>query len=272
MDNNSDDFSIDALHQNFPNVAVIRNTSNVGYAAGNNIGARYLLEMRCAFLMFINPDVSLKSDTVGLLFRTIQVDRIFGCVGGVPLNPGKLSPAARTRPSPMQKIVLYGPLQRIPYLRNRCKDHLVDGALLLDGTRVYAVLGACVMFRATAFDQIGGFDEATFLYEEEFIVAERLQASGWQTVVSTAALYEHAIGSSTARIPFRRRLHFVASEQHLLRHYYNWRKHSLVILRLYRYFEWLVYAFYVSLRLIAGALLRRRGFLHFRAVPREGGS
>jgi GT2 family glycosyltransferase len=78
------------------------------------------------------------------------------------------------------------------------------------------------MFRTTAFEEIGGFDEGTFLYEEELIVAERLRAAAWDVISVPSAVYEHIQEYSTRQIHLRACWYFIASEQHLLRRYYRW--------------------------------------------------
>jgi GT2 family glycosyltransferase len=108
---------------------------------------------------------------------------------------------------------------------------------LSDGQTVYAVCGACIAFRAEAFREIGGFDENTFLFEEEFIIAERLLMKGWVTVVTTSSRYFHLEGLSTVQTPYRRRLHFFRSENYLLRRYYGWNRAACALMRAYRFAE-----------------------------------
>lgn len=256
VDNCSSDNSIAlALHQ-FPSLQVIRNTSNLGYPAGNNVGALALLAEECNFLMFVNPDVVLDSRAIAAMLHCLLQNPQAGCAGGVPAESKGMSIAARTRPSILEKIVLYGPLHRLPFLRNKCADHVITVERLRAEAMVYAVLGACMVFRSNAFCEIGGFDDNTFLYEEEFIVAEKLRVHGWKSVVATEARYGHAVGLSTDQIPYRRRLHFIRSEQYLLRRYYGWNPLGAGLLRLYRYLEWVGYALGLFCRTCLGKRTR----------------
>jgi N-acetylglucosaminyl-diphospho-decaprenol L-rhamnosyltransferase len=244
VDNASMDCSVDLARQRFPEIPVIVNSYNMGYAAGNNVGARHLIERGCEFLIFINPDVILEPGSHAALIRTLLRNPKAGCAGGVSTTtpPRGVSTAARTRPSGLEKLVYYGPLNRIGAIKRLCREHFLNPDSLVEGATVYAVSGACIAFRTEAFRQIGGFDEKTFLYEEEFIVAERLLAREWQTVLSKEARYLHVHGLSTGRIPYRRRLHFIASEQYLLRDYYQWSPVTCSVLKIHRYIEWLCYA------------------------------
>jgi N-acetylglucosaminyl-diphospho-decaprenol L-rhamnosyltransferase len=243
VDNASSDDSVASLRGEIPGLAIIQNNANLGYAAGNNVGARYLLELGCEILLFVNPDVTLPAESLTSLVETLAADPSAGCAGGVPLTPlGVAKAAARRRPSTIQKIVAYGPLKRVPLLGQTCRGHWIFAADLNDGARVYSVMGPCLVFRADAFRQIGGLDENTFLYEEEFIIAERLRACGWGVVVSTAAPYFHQGGLSASKMPYECQLQFYKSESYFLRHYYEWSAVSCLLLRLYRYVEWCVYS------------------------------
>lgn len=242
VDNASSDNSVRRVRERYPQLHVIENSSNKGYAAGNNVGARFLLNRGCHFLVFLNPDVVLQNDSLEKLIAALDLPSRSGCAGGVPVTPlGKFNAAARTRPSALEKIVIYGPLRRVPVLMNHCRRHLISHEFLRDGEEIYAAYGACIAFRSEAFREMGLFDEHTFLYEEEFITAERLQRKGWRTVLCTDARYSHVVGASTSLIPYRRRLHFIASEQYLVSKYYGYPFWGRLALRAYRSAEWLFY-------------------------------
>jgi GT2 family glycosyltransferase len=238
VDNNSSDASVAQLSARFPEVQVIANHSNLGYARGNNIGARHLLDRGCDLLLFANPDVIVSESALHALLRTLRNTPDAGCCGGLPMNSKGVSRAAcRTKPSLFEKLVLYSPLSYIPITRPLRRRHYLNPDSLSDGSPVFAVSGAMVLFRAAAFQQIGGFDEATFLYEEELIAAEGLAAAGWKTLVATSCRYFHWEAHSSRHMPYRRRLHFIRSEQYLLRRYYRLNESWLFLWRVYRHLE-----------------------------------
>ncbi len=167
VDNDSADGSIFRVLAAHPQLTVIFNQRNLGYAAGNNVGAS-LLVTRFGFLVFINPDVTLQKKTLSQLVKAFARDSSLGCVGGVPMAlSGGPIPVARTRPTPFQQLLLSRPIRRI-----LPKRHYVDRCFMKiddvsEEATVYALaVGACVMSRTTAFIGIGGFDEGTFLYNE----------------------------------------------------------------------------------------------------------
>jgi len=238
VDNDSRDASVAQFRERFPEVQVIENPSNLGYARGNNVGARHLLDHGCDLLLFANPDVIVGEAALSALIRTLEAVLDAGCCGGLPINSKGISRAAcRTKPSLLEKFVLYSPLSYLPMTRPLRRRHYLEPDSLDDGSPVFAISGAMVLFRAAAFHQIGGFDEATFLYEEELIAAERLAAAGWKTLISTSCRYFHSEAHSSRHMPYRRRLHFIHSEQYLLRRYYRLNTAALLLWRLYRHLE-----------------------------------
>jgi N-acetylglucosaminyl-diphospho-decaprenol L-rhamnosyltransferase len=241
VDNASSDGSPDAAAAIAPSIHMIRSLSNLGFARGHNVGARYLLDRGCDYLLFINPDVLITPLALRALVETLVRTPEAGCCGGLPLNEKGVSRmACRNRPSPGEKLFLYGPFARLSITRHLASRHFVDYQKLQNGSPVYAVSGACILFRAIAFKEINGFDEATFLYEEEFIISERLESRGWKTVISTACSYLHSEAHSTSQIPNRRRLHFIRSEQYLLKRYYRWSAGVLLSFRVFRLIEYLL--------------------------------
>jgi len=65
------------------------------------------------------------------------------------------------------------------------------------------VSGACFMTRRSAFEQVGGFDEAYFMYAEDVDLCWRLGRSGWQVAYAPMAEVTHLQGVSTDRHPYR---------------------------------------------------------------------
>jgi len=253
VDNCSSDSSIEALRWAFPGIDVIESPENLGYSRGNNLGANHLLRIGCSFLLFVNPDVELGVDTAELFMRAAVEDPSVGCVGGVAVEPGgTLVPGCRNRPTTWQKVLLYSPFRRAAFFRGLRARHEISYVELSEVAEVYTVSGACVMFRGEAFCGVGGFDPKTFLYEEEFIMAERLRAGGWRTVCVKGAQYRHVCGHATDQRLLRKRFFFIESEQHLLTQYYGWTRPSALLLRMYRYAEWPSYV-------LAAACARLRG-------------
>jgi GT2 family glycosyltransferase len=61
--------------------------------------------------------------------------------------------------------------------------------------------GAALFLRASAIEQVGGFDESFFMFSEEADLCYRLRAAGWSTVFLEAAGVYHRGGASTRQYP-----------------------------------------------------------------------
>jgi N-acetylglucosaminyl-diphospho-decaprenol L-rhamnosyltransferase len=238
VDNLSSDHSLAHLPAGDPDVTIIRNSENRGYARGNNTGAAYLLRLGCDALVIVNPDVLLDRSSVCRCLEALVADDRAGCVGCSAIGPGGARfTGVRHRPTPLQRVLAYSVLRRLPALRSVLRGQTVALTELRECTPVYSVSGACLFLRAQAFREIGGFDEATFLYQEEFILAERLSAAGWRTLFEPSAAYFHEGGRSMRQIPYRHRAHFIDAEYHLCTNYYGWPRPAARLLQGFRYAE-----------------------------------
>jgi N-acetylglucosaminyl-diphospho-decaprenol L-rhamnosyltransferase len=238
VDNFSNDGSLAQLPLDDPDLTIIRNRENTGYSRGNNTGARYLLELGCDALVIVNPDVRLDRLSVRRCLEALFANDRTGCVGCSLIGPGGARfTGVRRRPTPLQRVLAYSVFRRLPGLRSVLRGHTVPLTELRECAPVYSVSGACLFLRAQAFREIGGFDEATFLYQEEFILAERLSAAGWRTLYEPLATYFHEGGRSTRQIPYRHRAHFIDAEYHLCTVYYRWPRPAARLLQGLRYAE-----------------------------------
>jgi GT2 family glycosyltransferase len=250
VDNASRDDSIDLLRTGAGTAVVLSNARNVGYAAGNNVGARHLMMRGCTFLLFLNPDVSCSSSTIDVLCHALRDTPRAGCAGGIASSavPGVALACGRRKPSFHQKLILYGLLRMLPISRSvlaplcsrLAKEHYVLAKVGEPPRQVYAISGACLMIPSSAFQDVGGFDEHTFLYEEELILSERLAARGWVVLACPSAVYVHEGGYSTKSLLLSTKWSFIWSEQYLVRVFYEWSMPTRLLLLAVRVSEWLM--------------------------------
>ncbi|MFB9954739.1 glycosyltransferase family 2 protein [Cellulomonas denverensis] len=82
------------------------------------------------------------------------------------------------------------------------------------------VIGSVLLLRAEALAEVGGFDEAFFLYAEETDWQRRARAAGWSTAVADGAWARHT-GAATSTDPRRRETHFHAGQERYLRKHHG---------------------------------------------------
>ena len=245
VDNQSVDGTVALVRERFPGIEVIETGANLGYAKGNNIGARRLIRDGCSHVVFLNPDVVLCPGCLRRMYENLRADRAAGCTA--PVLAGYENRSYRKRPDAFQKFVLYGVLKKLPLFRallkpvfNRSLDSHFFPRTVKDGEEVYSVTGSCLMIKTAAFLDIGGLDENTFLFEEELILTERLHGKKWRVIASPSAKCAHDTGHSMPKslaVEFR---YFLESERYLISEYYRWPAAKRFLWRLARETEYLL--------------------------------
>lgn len=190
VDNCSTDDSFTQLKKNeSTKITVIQTNQNRGYAYGNNYGAEYAIDKwQPQILFFANPDVEFKEDTIGILEKTLYLESDYAVAAPLVQNgynvwkiPGYWG-CLRSLFLIMFSIHKYHIKK---YLKNNKGIHEVG-----------VVEGSFFAIKTSAFVEINGFDERTFLYLEENILSKRLQEQNYKVVVNSEAVYVHAHSNS----------------------------------------------------------------------------
>ena len=219
VDNASTDHSLDAL-AGLPNVQIIKNATNVGFATACNVGIRVA---SAPFLLFLNPDCSFKPDTLIRLLEAMRFDERVGMVGGLLVNPDGTEQAGGRRaiPTPWRSFVRAFGLARFAdrWPRLFFDFHLHKQPLPNHNIEVEAISGACMMVRREAIQDVGEWDERYFLHCEDLDWCMRFRQKGWKILFVPSARVAHALGVSSRSRPI----------------FVEWHKHKGMI-RFYRKF------------------------------------
>lgn len=200
VDNASADASVEAIRRADPGVEVVALSENVGYGAGANRGVARTTEPN---VLVLNPDVEVAPGSTKVLLGALAADDGLALVGPRIETPdGELYPSARTFPDLVDAAghaFLHFVWPANPFSRRyRMLDWDHDDARDVDW-----VAGTHLLARRTAWDQVGGFDEAFFMYMEDVDLCWRLHRAGWRVGYEPAAKVAHAIGRSTDQTPYR---------------------------------------------------------------------
>ena len=219
VDNASTDHSLDAL-AGLPNVQIIKNATNVGFATACNVGIRVA---SAPFLLFLNPDCFFKPDTLIRLLEAMRFDERVGMVGGLLVNPDGTEQAGGRRaiPTPWRSFVRAFGLARFAdrWPRLFFDFHLHKQPLPNHNIEVEAISGACMMVRREAIQDVGEWDERYFLHCEDLDWCMRFRQKGWKILFVPSARVTHALGVSSRSRPI----------------FVEWHKHKGMI-RFYRKF------------------------------------
>ena len=194
VDNASADDSLEAL-QDLPNIKIIKNSSNLGFAAACNIGMRDTIS---PFVLFLNPDCFFEPGTLCKLLDAMELDERVGMVGGLLINADgtEQQGARRAVPTPWRSFFRAFVLARFAticprlfYDFNLHKEPLPDHPI-----EVEAISGACMLVRREVVQKVGKWDEGYFLHCEDLDWCMRFRQAGWKILFVPAAEIIHIAG------------------------------------------------------------------------------
>lgn len=200
VDNGSDDGSLVALAAADPDVLLVPTGHNSGYGAAANRGVAML---ETEFAVVANPDLVVDQACVARLVDVLTADGEVALVGPTIREPsGARYPSARTIPSLADAaghalLGLFAPANR---WSARYRGDGIDRTVAGDAEWVS---GAFVAVRVVAFESVGGFDEAYFMYVEDLDLCWRLGRAGWRVRYEPSAEVTHVQGHSSRRHPYR---------------------------------------------------------------------
>jgi N-acetylglucosaminyl-diphospho-decaprenol L-rhamnosyltransferase len=187
--------------------------ANRGYGAAANVGAALVAS---DVVIVCNPDLEVIPGAVPSLLAALEADAGIGAIGPrIDRVDGTRYPSARAFPS-LTDAVGHGFVGLVSSRNRWSKRYLRTDAD--DAGSVDWVSGAFIAVRRTAFEQIGGFDEAYFMFMEDVDLCRRLHEAGWEVRYEPRARVTHLEGASRASAPYRMILEHHGS---LLR--YAWR-------------------------------------------------
>lgn len=220
VDNSSSDGSVDFLQQHFPEVRLICNSENVGYARANNQGIR---ESRGKYILLLNTDTVVYPYTLNVLLEEIKANVRAGAAG-----PLLFSRSGECQVSFGRKVSFWGELLQKGFLNAYFKSKLKRSKKKRE---VDWLSGACLMSRRDVLEEAGLFDGSFFLYFEDIDLCTRIRQKGWTLIFQPQARVLHKGGASTSNKRLLSRFHYRKSQL------YFYRKHnsraSLFFLRVY---------------------------------------
>lgn len=198
VDNASTDGSTDFTAETGPEVTLLRNSENTGFAAACNRGWRSVEDER---ILFLNPDTECLPGSVGCLEETLAADPSIRAVGGCLVSPDGLEQTGfNVRPFPT-----IGSVAADMFFVDEIRRFFKGGPG--KGTAAGAVdvdqpAAACLMTTREALDSIGGFDE-TFrpAWFEDVDFCKRIHGGGGRIQFQPRARFLHHGGYSLDRMP-----------------------------------------------------------------------
>ena len=221
IDNNSSDDTADQIKEHFPQVKLIKNSENRGFAKAVNQGIKI---SSGKYIFMLNPDAEVEPNTISKLASYLEKNHQVGIVGPKILNfDGTIQRSVG--PLPTLKHALYEAL----LLSRIFPNSLEFGSLRMAGfdfykTQLVAKLtGAALLMRREVFDAYGLFDEQYFLYYEETDLMLRMHRQGkYQIVFYPDATVRHHLNKSLGATSAKTVNYSLTSMNHYYRKNYGW--------------------------------------------------
>jgi len=201
VDNDSFDGIADMVAGEFPEIKLIANDQNRGFAVAVNQGAA---ASAGDYILLLNPDTIVEEKTFQVLVDYLKDHPAAGCVGPKILNSdGSLQVACkRSFPTPWVALTHLAGLARL-FPRSRLFGRYNLTYLDHEATHVVdAVSGSCMCLSRRVWEEVGTMDESFFLFGEDLDYCHRIRAAGYQVVYHPATQIVHYKGESMKAAPF----------------------------------------------------------------------
>lgn len=194
VDNGSTDDSVVMIQAEYPEVKLIVNQHNPGFAGANN---QAIVLSDAPYMLLLNPDTEVRPGALQYLVDFMEDNPLAGAAGARLLNPdGSLQESCHPMPT------LARELWRLLHL-----DGLIAfGCYEMDNWHINTVQevdvlqGAALILRQSVLDKIGLLDETYFMYSEEVDLCYRLQQAGWRLYWVPQSEVVHYGGQSTRQM------------------------------------------------------------------------
>ncbi len=195
VDNSSTDASVNEIEKGFPNVKLIKNKANAGFAAANNLAIQHA---KGDYLLLLNSDTVVLNGAINRLYSFAQENSNAGIWGGRTIYPdGSLNPTCC-----YNKMTIWSLLCRVLALTEIFKKSIIFnpetfGSWKYDTVRHVDIITGCFfLIRKKLWDQLNGFNSLYFMYGEEVDLCLRAKDLGAEPIFTPEAEIIHYGGAS----------------------------------------------------------------------------
>lgn len=202
VDNASSDDSVAEISKQYPQVCLIANEENVGFSKANNQAIR---QAEGRYVLLLNSDTVLEKDTLQIMISFMDDHPDVGAGGcKVVLPDGSLDKACRRGfPTPSASFYYAFGFSKLFPNHPRFNQYQMGYLSPDDQYPVDCLVGAFMMVRRAAIDQIGLLDEDFFMYGEDIDWCYRIKQAGWQVYYYPKTRIIHYKGASSRRKPWK---------------------------------------------------------------------
>lgn len=264
VDNRSVDGSVEMLRNKFPDVRLIANSENVGFAKANNQAIR---QSTGQYVLLLNPDTIVENNTLRKCLDFMEATPDAGGLG-VKMLDGQghyLKESKRGLTTPATSLYKISGLCRLfPHSKRFAAYYM--GHIDADTTAPVDILsGAFMLMRREALDKVGLLDETFFMYGEDIDLSYRIQLGGYKNYYFPQTRIIHYKGESTKKGSLNYVLVFYKAMEIFAEKYFSKGRYRFYIY-LFRFGIWCVAALSVLKRGIRKIFMPLTDALFFYAL------
>ena len=229
VDNNSSDDSVSFLKLTYPQIELIHNIENGGFAKGYNDGLEQI-KGRFDYYVLLNSDVEVTANWISPILDLMEKDKTVSAC-----QPKVLAYKNKTKFEHAGASGGYLDKNGYPFCRGRIFDDVEEDKGQYDTIEeIFWATGACMFVRSRLFHELGGFDEDYFAHMEEIDLCWRMKLHGQKIMVNPNSVVYH-LGGGTLNYLSPRKV-FLNFRNSLFTLYKNYRGKFLFFNILWRIF------------------------------------
>jgi GT2 family glycosyltransferase len=202
VDNASHDDSVSVIQRGFPQVVILRNQQNLGFAAANNQG---FAVARGRYVLLLNNDTLVLAGALAESVRYLDANPSVGVLGCRVEFPNRSFQTSCYRFSNLLELFMTRLLPLGSAANERLNLGRYWGRQFTGPTEVDVVAGCFMVVRREVIASVGGFDEDFFMYGEDEEWCSRIKRAGWRIIYFPGAtiIHLHRFSSRQARRALR---------------------------------------------------------------------
>jgi len=195
VDNGSSDGSGESVLEHYPDVVLIRNQRNVGFAIGSNQGLERALEDKSDFILFLNNDATLAEETISEMASFLNDHPRVGAVAPYIFYYGD------------RDLIWFGggivSVWRGKIAHKAIRERF--NAIRHKQVKCDYLTGCAFMVKADCISQVGGFDTTMGIYSEDVDLSLRIRKNGWKlwTIPQAKCYHRVSVSSGGELSPFK---------------------------------------------------------------------
>lgn len=175
VDNNSQDGSIEAIEQEFPNINIVKNPINAGFGAANNLAIKQAMGK---YILCLNTDTLLINNAIKIMYDFMEKEENggVGACGGQLYDKDLVKQPCVGHYTTLMTVLLR-PLFKFEGIALNF-EHLINPNFDCAKADITHIHGANIFLRKKVLDKLGAFDERFFMYGEDVDLCKKISDSG----------------------------------------------------------------------------------------------